>query len=141
MPKYVGSAVRVDHGTADLSGQYTTFEWKTTQGEAKRENVSDKSSTTSEEFVTGLLGDKKTTWSVKANDVVGGTSKILTLTLGLTGTVVVYSEGKVHSKPKVTILSGIVNDFGQTGGYATKVELSASGYSFSEPTFGTYSST
>jgi hypothetical protein len=141
MAKYLLSARVVEFAGTDISGTYTAFNMKATQGEAKREDVSDKGSSTDGEFLTGLRGDKKTVADIEVNDVAGGSANIWLVTLGASGSLIDYPEGKTHGKKRITLTGAVCSEAPNiTGGFSNKAAVKAAWYSFSTPTSDTYSS-
>ena len=141
MAKYSGQALVAELDATDLSGQYTAADWKGTQPESDRIDVSDKSSYVGgeKEYVTGLRGETKVSGSIKANDVAGGTSEIVGLSLGDQGDLVIYPEGKIHAYPMHTIADITISDIQFSTGYASKAEWTVNWYGYTEAVQATYS--
>lgn len=138
MTKYIGDSVVVEFGTVDISGVYTSVEVNEEAAEAARIDVSDKSSSNIE-TIDGLLGEPKTTVNISVNDEVGGNTEILGLEIGDEDTMLIYPEGKTHTKPMRTITEMKLSSRRQTGGYQAKVEWALSFYAYESVTDSTYS--
>ena len=140
MAKYLGKDLVFEFGSDDLSGQYTEVTITEDAPEAEQVDVSDKSST-EQETIEGLPKAPKTTVTLNANDVAGGASAILGLTLNDQETGVLYPEGKTQGKPMRTVTNLRLSNREMTGGYQSKVGWKLSFYSYEAVTDSTYSTT
>ena len=138
MAKFLGDSLVVEFGTVDISGKYTAYEVAEEAPEANRVDVSDKSSTEIE-TLEGLRGEPKATVTVDINDETDAASAALDLALNDEDTLLIYPEGKTHTKPLRTLNNAILGSRNHTGGYQSKMAWKLTFYSYETITDSTYS--
>ena len=138
MAEYKGDSVVVEFNSIDISGQLTRARIAEEGAEPPDIDVTHKGDAV-QVVLEGLPAPKKTNVEVEMWDESGDASNLMDFAIQSKDTLIVYPEGKVHTKPKLTVSNARMINRNQEIPYDGAVSLSASFHAKNSITRATYS--
>lgn len=137
--QYTGKDMVVEYNTVDISGTARTVEVTESSDEPESIDKTHKGDAT-RLTIEGFPGATGTQVTVNALDEVGGVAAMKDFAANAKDTLVIYPEGKVHTKEKITVQNARLIEMGETIPYDNVAEWNVTFSAKNTVTRGTYSS-
>jgi len=136
--QFTGQLVVVEFNTVDISGTAKTVEITESADEPEEIDKTHKGDT-ERLTIEGVPGSTATTVTMNLLDEVGGVAALLDFAVNSKDTLVIYPEGKVHTKEMITVQNARLIEIAETIPYDNVVELNANWNAKNTVSRGTYS--
>lgn len=139
MGEYSGVDLCIEFASTDISGKARTADISEATGEPEKIDVTTKGDT-QRQTLEGLVGADNTTitCTILADD--GGSDPVAALSMGASGSLVVYDNGKTHGQNMATTAAARLTDRSISIPYDGAVEWSLTFNSVNAVAYSTYSS-
>ena len=140
MAEFKGDSLAVYYNTVDISTQMQSVSVTEEGAEPPDIDITHKGDTT-QQVLEGLPAPKKTNAEVELFDEEGDVSAIMDFAIQAKDTLIIYPEGKTHSKPELTLNNARLINRVQNVVYNDAVKITASFHAKNSITRGTYDTT
>ena len=139
MAEFKGNSVAADFNTVDISAQARTINVNETADEPEDIDATHKGDAR-RNLIEGFPGMEKTDVEINLLDEEGDVSNIMDFEINTKDTLFIYPEGKVHTKPMLTVQNARLINRSQDIIYEDVTAITAAFHAKNTVTRGTYAS-